>query len=126
MFTPLCVCWQRSLRSSEAGWMRGCVCVCVCCEGGGSQDKRARQCCRGTNCPPKKVGHCTAHAHLCFVMEKPRQGGAGRRTCVSRGEADSPGGLHATPFSQGISSVSGGVFICVYVSVCVCVLGHCP
>lgn len=33
---------------------------------------------------------------------------------MSQGVADTPGGLHATPFSQGISSVSGGVSrVCV-------------
>ena len=98
------------------------MCVCVCAPRGvGLKTRGPDSAAAGQIAPPKKVGHCTTHAHLRFVIEKLKQGGAGRRTCVSRGVADTPGGLHATPFSQGISSVSGGVFICVCVCVCVCV-----
>lgn len=102
------VCVGRGLRGfSEAGWM------CLCGEGW-SQEKEGQTVQPQDKLPPKKVGHCTVHAHLGFVMEQQSKEGWGPpRTCVSRGVAASLGwvGAHATSLSQGISSVSGGVFM---------------
>lgn len=66
-----CVCASRGFMVPLK--RDGCVCVDV---GGGSQDKRARQCSRRTNCPPKSRSLHSART-LALSDGKTRRGGMG-------------------------------------------------
>lgn len=129
----VCVCLQRSQPSSEAGWdVHASVCVCIKRKGVGVRGGLSRQ--EGQTLQPqdkltppnqKKVGHCTAHAHLRFVMEKQSKDwwreGTGRQGRVGGGcvcHADTPGGLHATPIPPGhLICLGRGTHMCVCVRV---------
>lgn len=129
----VCVCLQRSQPSSEAGWdVHASVCVCIKRKGVGVRGGLSRQ--EGQTLQPqdkltppnqKKVGHCTAHAHLRFVMEKQSKDwwreGTGRQGRVGGGAVcvmlTLQGGFMQHQSPRGISSVSGGVLICVCVRV---------
>lgn len=63
----VCVCWQRSQRSSESR-MDACVCAFG---GGGLKTRGPDSAAAGQITPPKKVGHCT----LALCDGKARQGG---------------------------------------------------
>lgn len=66
--------------SSEAGWMHVYVCVLV---GGVGLKTRGPDSAAAGQIAPQKVGHCTVHAHLCFVMEKQGVEGWEGNVCVT-------------------------------------------
>lgn len=72
------MCVGRGLRGPLK--QDGCICVCVF-RGVGLKTRGPDSAAAG-QIAPQKVGHCTAHAHLYFVMEQARQGGVGANLCV--------------------------------------------
>lgn len=83
-------------------------CVCVYMGGGGSQDKRARQCSRRTNCPPKSRSLHSART----LGEKTRRGGMGGDHLCHRESLTLQGGYmqHHSPRASHLSRE--GLVVC--------------